>query len=69
MRTYIYGGMTILILVVFTVSLFILDSDPLSKVGLGMLFCSLISYGIIIIVTIFDLIVQGVRYIWKRIKK
>jgi len=69
MRTYIYGGLGILLSVIFIVSLCILDSDPLNKVGLGMLFCSMVAGAVYFVAVILDLIVYGVRFIWKLLKK
>jgi hypothetical protein len=69
MRTYIYGGIGILLSIIFIISLRILNSDPLNQVGLGMLFfCMLFGY-IYLIVIILDLIVSGVKFIWKLLKK
>jgi hypothetical protein len=69
MRTYIYGGIAILLSIVFIVSLSILNSDPLNKVGLGMLFCSMVAGAIYLVAIIIDLIVYGIRSIWKLLKK
>jgi hypothetical protein len=69
MRTYIYGGVGILLSIIFIISLRILNSDPLNQVGLGMLFCSMVAGAIYLIAIILDLIVSGVKFIWKLFKK
>lgn len=69
MRTYIYGGVGILLSIIFIISLRILNSDPLNQVGLGMLFCSMVAVAVYIMAIIIDLIVNGIISIWKLRKK
>jgi hypothetical protein len=69
MRIYIYGGIGIILSTVFIISLSILNSDPLNQVGLGMLFCSMVAGVVYLTAIITDLIVYGIRSIWKLLKK
>ncbi len=69
MRTYIYGGIAILLSITLIISLSILNVDPLDQIGLGMLFCTIVACAIYVIAAILDLILHAVMSLWKLIKK
>jgi hypothetical protein len=68
MRTYIYGGLWILLCIAFIISLVILDPDPLNKTGLGILFSSIVGFLALVAIGFLDLIIYGTRSLIRRVK-